>query len=303
MEEIVIEKAEGVSKVTIALILAATIAAAISVVSHTHAHLLSKITLGIAIFFGSLALIKLLSAVAALFPRPVRSFIYWIHAVVFEILTFFCILPWLHLTRFCKKYDLPIGSHSGKPILLIHGYCNDGTVWLYIRKKLAESGLGPIYLIHMGHPFRSVQQYADLVQKRCHEIRKETGHEELILIGHSMGGLVATICALQCDLVSEVITIASPLAGTRVARIGLGQNARDMRIKSSIIVSAAEKLASEKRVKFSHMGTKTDQLIIPSSSSLPGINPSREFQFEDIGHASLLFSPRVAALLVKWIQS
>ena len=298
-----VEKTSSVSQFSIILILLATTFAAVSVIAHTQAHLLSKITLILSIIFGSLALIKLTCSVAASFPKPIRSFVLWTHAMVFEIFTFLFILPWIHLLRFYKNYDCPVGTPNGKPILLIHGYCNDGTVWAYLRNKLAKKDLGPLYIIHLGNPFLSLQGYVDCVLKKCEEIKKMTGKTEVILVGHSMGGLIASISAFQSESIPTVITIASPLAGTRVAKIGIGLSAYQMRLGSEITRDVTQRISKENRIKFYHIGAKVDQLIIPSSSSLTGLDPTREFQFEDIGHTALLFSPRVAAVISHWLKT
>ena len=298
-----VEKTSSVTHFSLILILLATTFAAVSVIAHTQAHLLSKITLTLSIIFGSLALIKLTCSVAASFPQPIRSFVLWTHAMVFEAFTFFFILPWIHFLRFTKNYDRPVGTSNGRPVLLIHGYCNDGTVWAYLRHKLAKNGLGPIYIIHLGNPFLSLQEYANCVLKKCEEIKKITGKPDVILIGHSMGGLIASMSAFQSESISTVITIASPLAGTKVAKIGIGLSAHQMRLGSEITRDVTQRISEENRIKFYHIGAKADQLIIPSSSSLTGIDPTREFQFEDIGHTALLFSPRVANVISHWLKA
>jgi hypothetical protein len=53
---------------------------------------------------------------------------------------------------------------------------------------------------------------------------------------------------------------------------------------------------------FYHIGTKTDQIVVPYTSSFLGSDPARQCLFDDLGHASLLFSPRVTGKIYQWIN-
>jgi len=118
-----------------------------------------------------------------------------------------------------------------------------------------------------------------------------------------MGGLITSMVAMKDPtVISSVFTIGSPLLGTHVARIGFGRNAREMQRSSPLLKELHTKLGEKTKVRFYHIGTKTDQLVMPYNSCIFGTCPDREFLFEDIGHASLLFSPRVANLLVHWLN-
>ncbi len=297
-----IEPASGMTKFGLSLLLAATTCAAISVITHTQAHQISQITLVLAMNFGSLGLLKVANSVAPVLPKFLQTSIHWIHALVFEWMALLFVIPWVHLVHLNRHYKHPLGTGLGKPILLVHGYCNDSSVWFFLRRKLAKAGLGPIYLVNLGSPFRSLDEYVEKVKSKCEQIRQETGHEELTLIGHSMGGLVCSICALESPCATDVITISSPLSGTHMAKMGIGKSARGMQIKSEFALKHAELIAANANIRFSHIGTKTDHLVIPNRSAFPGIQLEREFLFHDIGHASMLLSPRVAALLTHLIS-
>ena len=88
-----------------------------------------------------------------------------------------------------------------------------------------------------------------------------------------------------------------------MAKIAIGPNGREMEVRSELIAQLNGKIAKCPFVRFYHIATNTDQLIIPSQSALLNNNPSREFLFEDIGHASMLFSPRVGAVIAHWLRS
>jgi triacylglycerol lipase len=254
---------------------------------------------------GFCALLKILNNAASKFFFA--RIVHWIHAIFFEVLAFVGVI-FLRLLAFFSFPNIFLPSKlnikkSDTPILLVHGYCNNKSVWAYIRWRLEQETKSPVYAINLGYPFHSINEYANRVTSLADQIRTETGSSQIILIGHSMGGLITSMVAMQNpDRISSVFTIGSPLWGTHLARVGFGQNAREMQRSSSLITELHTKLRKNTKTQFYHIGTKTDQLIMPYNSCFLGTCPDREFLFEDIGHASLLFSPRVASLLMHWLD-
>jgi len=248
-----------------------------------------------AAIFAWLGGIQILNFAAARFPFAPS--IHWLHAMTFEPLALLGVAV-MRLAPFWEK-----GSGKGQPILLIHGYMNHSSVWTLQKKRLEALGFGPIYGIDLGHPFQSIRRYAEKVREKAKAIAEQTGRKDLILIGHSMGGLVGCWYATQLaspHTVTDVITIGTPLVGTPLARIGLGLSAREMEPNSDLIRQLQLAMAQDKEIRFHHIATKRDQFVIPGISAL--ITDNKHFILEDIGHASLLYSRRVTAKVVEWLR-
>jgi triacylglycerol esterase/lipase EstA (alpha/beta hydrolase family) len=253
---------------------------------------------------ASLGTLRLLNGAAKRLPSPLANAIRWTHSLAIEV---FSILASLLLRpfRLLSSHRAPAGLPDGGPILLVHGYCHDSSAWVYHRRQLAKAGLGPLYTIDLGYPFHSIERYAEKVKEKAEQIAKETKRTDLVLIGHSMGGLVSSWYAVRLALpqtVTDVITIGSPLDGTCPAKIGLGPNAREMEPGSSFVKALQEEIGKCQSIRFFHIATKTDQLVIPSESALPKGPPERRFVVDDIGHVALLFSPRIANQLSLWLR-
>lgn len=250
--------------------------------------------------FGWFGAIQLINALAPRCPKPLARFIHWTHAMTFE---FVALLGVAVLRVIHRRSKEPVGNLKGRPILLIHGYVNNSSVWRFQKRAFEKAGLGPIYTIDLGHPFRPIRSYAEKVKAKAEAIAKETGRDDLTLIGHSMGGVVSCWYATQvapAGKVTDVITIASPLAGTHMARLGLGPNAREMEVDSPLIQTLRSAIAKNRTIRFFHIATKSDQLVIPNGSAL--IDGNHQCIFEDLGHASLLYSPRVSQKICEWLH-
>lgn len=266
--------------------------------------------LSVIAFIASLSLawlggIQILNRAANSFPPQIARLIHWIHAMTFECFAILGI-AFAHSARFFRSYGQPAGPSQGRPILLVHGYFNDSSVWIYQKAQLQNAGLGPIYTIDLGNPFRSIRDYALQINEKAREIERETGREDLILIGYSMGGLVSSWYATRIapiGKVTDVITIGSPLSGTPVARIGFGPNAREMQRDSDLVKKIQAEIAGSQQIRFYHIGSKSDQLVIPGESAvLLGEKPERQFIIEDVGHAGLIYSRRVSQKICHWLQ-
>jgi pimeloyl-ACP methyl ester carboxylesterase len=95
---------------------------------------------------------------------------------------------------------LPESAAVGVPVVLVHGAANSARVWTYWQRELAARG-HPSYAIDLrGHgesdtidlSHTSMQDYADDVVSLMRELA-----EPPVLIGWSMGGLVAMLAAQQ----------------------------------------------------------------------------------------------------------
>lgn len=264
---------------------------------------LSMTALLCALFLFFLSLLRMANRLANLRSGGLSLWIHWIHAMVFElfaILTIFCVRQ----LRFMKK-SKP-GGGDGQPILLVHGYLHDRSAWIYHKRRLLGQGLGPVYTISLGYPFLPIGEYVKRVEAKALQIEQETGRKDLILIGHSMGGIICSLYATKIappGKVTDIITIGSPLAGTSVAKIAIGPDAREMETGSKLMEELQEEIRLAKGIRFYHIATKTDQLVIPYTSEIIEGHPKRQLVLADIGHASLLYSPRVADKIISWLKN
>ncbi len=87
---------------------------------------------------------------------------------------------------------------SGPPIMLIHGFGEDGTIWRYQRAFLKEhfhliipdlpgSGRSDLLPISPGRVSSTIEIYADCMQR----VLEKESIEQCTMLGHSMGGYIA----------------------------------------------------------------------------------------------------------------
>jgi triacylglycerol lipase len=224
--------------------------------------------------------------------------------IISELFSFLLLIitSGLDLTKSDEKSSR---NSKGIPILLVHGYFHGSSAWIYLRYYLSRQNFGPIYTINLGSPFHSIEEYAELVNAKIKWISQRTGQSDIILIGHSMGGLICSYYTLYLapkKTVKALVTLGSPLAGTKLAKIGIGNCARQMQRGSAFIEGLGKALASCEGIPFLHVGTLTDLIIRPVKSAFPNNSQAEIVKFNNLGHIGLLYSRRVGNAIVKFLN-
>lgn len=201
------------------------------------------------------------------------------------------------------------GKAGVPPVLLVHGYgCNSG-YWHFMSRALRRADISH-YTVDLEPVFAGIDQFVPALHARVEEICQKTGQQKLIIVAHSMGGLVARAYLRDhgAARVARVITLGTPHRGTGLARFGAGHNSRQMRWNGS----AAEGRCSawlarlERREDpavrslFMSIYSHQDNIVSPQlSSCLPGaINR----EFNGVGHVALGMHPGVLREVIAAIR-
>lgn len=200
---------------------------------------------------------------------------------------------------FMKKDSFERPMPNELPVLLVHGYfCNRGLWWRLISRLRAQRLA--VRAISLEPPFASIDALAGQLHLHIESYGKDTESEKLILVTHSMGGLVARAYLKRYGAarVAKLITLACPHHGTRIASLGLGRNAREMELGSPWLAALAEDEALP--MPFINVWSTEDNFVTPQTSSR--IEGSREIVLGGVGHLSAVFSGRILAILLKELR-
>ncbi len=197
----------------------------------------------------------------------------------------------------------PVGPVGGMPILLVHGYFSNRGLWIRFRKRLAAAGKGPVYTITLEPLMGSIDAMMPALAARIDEICRETGKERLIVVAHSMGGLVtrAYMVAHGCGRIAQFITLGTPHHGTATAGFGLGACTQQMRIGSTWLRTLVEgEKGEEGRPATLSIYTLTDDIVYPPETCI--LEWASNVPISGVGHVQLLFSEAVAQRVIENIR-
>lgn len=196
------------------------------------------------------------------------------------------------------------------PILLIHGHTGHKTNWNRFRQFLEKEEIGSIHVIQFEDPWLPIETHAYEVKLKIDEILRKSKEKRIRLIGASRGGVVAAYYAeYLADSsnvhVTDIITMASPLNGTKVAIKHVAPKIlrEDLGYCSDKIQILREKIILNDQVRYFHIATKNDMMIIPYESALTGKNEDRELVVSGYSHNSILYCPKIAAKVIDWLKS
>ena len=189
---------------------------------------------------------------------------------------------------------------AGPPVLLIHGYgCNRG-YWKQLSALLRQEHIShdAIDLEPVG---AAIDDYVPQVQRAVLALCAASGSASVIIVAHSMGGLVARafLRAHGSAHVARVITLGTPHHGTRLASFGFGRNAMQMRRGgrapgaggSAWLAALAGAEDWQLRARFTSIYSHHDNIVAPQTSChLPG---AKNIELGGIGHVALGRNRRV----------
>lgn len=159
---------------------------------------------------------------------------------------------------------------NNPPILYAPGYLDTPETLRETSRRIAKEYGAPVYIISYRSLFQSMDKHAQDVAQLAEHIKNKTKCSSIVLIGHSMGGLVTgkfiEAYNSQSIGIAHWITIASPLNGTKIARLGLGQCAKEMRPNSDWIKNFQESSTKLKQTRSLHIYAKTDHIVAYTST-------------------------------------
>ena len=136
----------------------------------------------------------------------------------------------------------PPAARAELPVLLVHGVlCNAG-VWHPFARWAERKGIGPIYALSYGPPLASIELFAEQAAQKIDAILAATGARRLVVIAHSMGGLVmrAYLRRYGGAKVARLVTVGTPHEGSVHAWMAAGTSLAQIRPRSAWLVRARQ---------------------------------------------------------------
>ncbi|WP_420079854.1 esterase/lipase family protein [Streptomyces sp. JL4002] len=186
------------------------------------------------------------------------------------------------------------------PVLLLHGFTDNRSVFVLLRRALGADGLRHVEAYNYSPFTVDLRVTARHLARRVEELCARTGHDRVDLVGHSLGGLVGRyyVQRLGGDArVRTLVTLGTPHSGTRVAPfMDAHPLVRQMRPDSEVLAELAAPApgCATRCVAF---WSEFDALLSPAGSARIEHADLRveNVQVTGIGHLALPAHPAVIA--------
>src|SRR5690606_33584073 len=117
------------------------------------------------------------------------------------------------------------GWFTPRPVVLLHGWIHNRSAFLMMQRGLRRAGLGPLHTFEYPPMAGDLDAIARRLAPEVERLVRQAGGSSCVLIGHSMGGLIARqyVQELGGDRwVDTVVTLGTPHRGTYSAYCGFG---------------------------------------------------------------------------------
>jgi predicted alpha/beta hydrolase family esterase len=235
-------------------------------------------------------------------PRPPGArldFAGSVRLFIGEVLAVAISWPLMALHRLLIRDPLP--ALVQLPVILVHGVLVNDGVWFSMRRYLARHAVDAVYTINYGPPYGDIEHFADQLGAKIESVCAATGAARVLLVCHSMGGLVARAYLRQHGpaRIVRIITIGTPHHGSVFARGIIGRCLAQMRPGNAWLAELNHDETKPPPVPIVSIWSRHDSLVAPQASS--EFAGAENMAVVGVGHNALLGDRGVGDIVVRTI--
>ncbi|MFI0779827.1 esterase/lipase family protein [Streptomyces sp. NPDC021212] len=193
----------------------------------------------------------------------------------------------------------PPDLQGQRPVLLLHGFIDNRSVFVLLRRSLLRHGRQHVEALNYSLLTCDLRTAATRLARHVEDVRVRTGHSQVDIVGHSLGGLIARyyVQRLGGDArVHSLVTLGTPHSGTRIAPLLSAHPLVRQMCPDSEVITELRQPAPECRTRFVSFWSDVDQLMIPAEVARID-HPDlifRNIRVSGVGHLALPVHSAVA---------
>ncbi len=185
-----------------------------------------------------------------------------------------------------------------RALVFVGGFAAPGNEWPLtpIRRRAREKGWRTKYFnerLAFGPISTSAERLVKLIEHMAQT------HDSIVVVGHSMGGLVAEHAAALGAPIDAVVTIGTPHQGHSLSRFGPLRVMREMGTNSAYLKSV--KAIPGPRPPMLVVIAARDRLV-PKTASRPN-RPHTVLEVPNVGHLGVIFDQGAADAILEWAEA
>jgi len=239
--------------------------------------------------------------------RPAGPLQPWLKAVWGEfkaaLLIFVLRMPWATSKPGLLRPTSPsVQGSNALPVLLVHGFLCNHRVWDKVAHALRQSG-HTVLAVDLEPLFTSIDDYAPLIERAVAALRAQTGAPQVVLVGHSMGGLAirAWLRTHGSQHAAKLITLGTPHHGTQATQWVTTPNGSQMKWRSAWLCELGNSETPAKRQLMQLALTHHDNIVHPQREQV--LDGAAVTEFSGIGHLQMCLDDGVIAWLLRQVDT
>lgn len=188
------------------------------------------------------------------------------------------------------------------PVILLHGLFQNRSCLTWLQYRLQSAGYRQVISINTP-PWRDLESLTEELAKRVDELKIRLKVEKVILVGHSMGGIIARNYVQNRGGAANVlgmITLGSPHHGSKLAPFAVSSMGRSLLPGSEFLLNFNKRVWPQE-TKAIAIYTRYDNIVLPADyGKMAG---AKIVELDGMGHTSLLFHPKALQAVVEAVEA
>lgn len=176
------------------------------------------------------------------------------------------------------------------PVILLHGLFQNRSCMFWLQHRLKQAGFTHVFVINTP-PWRDIETLTEVLSKTVDQVRLQLKVDKVVLVGHSMGGMIARNYVVHrggASRVAACVTLGTPHAGSKLAPFAVSPMGKSL-LPGSDFMLHFNSLPWPQGPRGTAIYTRHDNIVLPANNArLEGV---ANVELEGMGHTALLFHP------------
>lgn len=193
---------------------------------------------------------------------------------------------------------------GGPAVLLVHGLYHNASAWTLFKWRLKRAGFKNVYAFSYSSWDTEFHAVANSLEKRINQVLSDCPEQRLLLVGHSLGGLLIRHymgSGVRRDEIMAAVTLGAPHRGSRLAALGLGRLSRSLLYQGDLVTRLEQEDAAPLSPCLS-LHSPADEFVTPGDALRIALPGWEERMTPPISHVFMLYHPWVMRETVRYFR-
>ncbi len=194
-------------------------------------------------------------------------------------------------------------SPSGPVIVLVHGLYHNPSAWMVMKRRLINAGFTNVFAFSYRSFFTSFETVLEKFERFLDSL-PYSPDRPLLLVGHSLGGLVSRAYAQNRAggrVPAGIVTLGTPHSGSKMVAFGIGGLAKSIGYGEPLF-ERLDLVGDVATCTAEAIFSPADNLVLPPESLQPPTGWGR-YETAPMSHIAMLYSKEVADRVIETINN
>jgi triacylglycerol lipase len=190
------------------------------------------------------------------------------------------------------------------PVILVHGLYHNSSAWTLYRLWLHRAGFKNVHVLNYNSFRRSFHDILRQIDDLARDVAGRFEGKPIVLIGHSLGGLLCRAYSERHDGVpiGAVITLGTPHHGSKLAVLGIGRLAQSLAYRGPLITEL-EHHPDQRNIPRLAVYSVLDNMVLPYDALKPSGPGWTIRSAPPLSHVSLLYHRKTASTIIEFVKA